>query len=210
MSARDGSILIVCSGNVCCSPYVERLLRSEFAGTDIRVSSAGTQALVGSGMEPLVGERLAKAGADPAGFTARELTQGLVRTADLVLCATRAHRSAVVRLAPLVLRRTYALADFSDLAAQVDRTSVPDPGRSGDVGGNLGSFVRGVSAAVERARGQVRVRTVAEAAIIDPYRQPHQRFNEMFAQVEKLLPPIVALFVGNTRPSGRISGGGSN
>ena len=40
------SILAVCTGNVCRSPAVERLLASKL-GPTVRVSSAGTHALVG-------------------------------------------------------------------------------------------------------------------------------------------------------------------
>jgi len=48
MSVPDGpfSILTVCTGNVCRSPAVERLLSTEL-GPTVQVSSAGTHALVG-------------------------------------------------------------------------------------------------------------------------------------------------------------------
>ena len=48
---QAGSILVVCTGNVCRSPYIERRLRHELAGTGIEVTSAGTRALVGHDMD---------------------------------------------------------------------------------------------------------------------------------------------------------------
>src|SRR5690606_41368685 len=52
-SGDDFTLLIVCTGNVCRSPAIERLFRSAFAeGSGITVHSAGTGALVG---EPIQG-----------------------------------------------------------------------------------------------------------------------------------------------------------
>lgn len=196
---RDGTILAVCTENVCCSPYIERVLRSELVGTDIVVSSAGTHALVGSAIDGPVAERLAAVGADPTAFSARELSADLVAGADLVLCASRAHRSAVVRLSPVALRRTYAMADFSDLAARVAAGDAPDPG--GSESGR--SFVRQISETAERARGRDQARTTADAAIVDPYGQRQKIFDKMFAQVDGLLAPIVAALTGRPASYGR-------
>ena len=187
----DGSILVVCTQNVCCSPYVERLLISRLAGTAISVSSAGTAALTGSIIDPAVAARLIEAGADPAGFSPRQLTLDLVAGADLVLCSSREQRAAVVREAPAGLRRTYALADFSDLAALVSIENAVDPNRSGET-----SYVGQVREIVERARGQVQARKSTDAAIVDPYGQPQRVFDQMFAQVDHLLPPIIAALTG--------------
>ncbi|GMA87571.1 hypothetical protein GCM10025868_28210 [Angustibacter aerolatus] len=43
-------VLVVCTGNVCRSPLVERLLRQRLGTDAVDVSSAGTQALVGEPM----------------------------------------------------------------------------------------------------------------------------------------------------------------
>lgn len=187
---KDGSILIVCTGNVCRSPYIERLLRARLAETNITVTSAGTGALTGSDMDPHVAERLALTGGDSEGFSARPLTVALAADADLILCATRQHRSQVVQLTPKVLRRTYALADFSDLASSLVGTTIP-------AHAGMASFVRTVSAAAEQARANVQPRTRERAEIVDPFRQSEKVFERMFSQVERLLPPIVAVFTGS-------------
>lgn len=188
---EDGAILIVCTGNVCRSPYIERLLSARLAGTNITVTSAGTAALTGSNMDPQVADRLSLTGCDSEGFSARPLTVALATDADLILCATRQHRSQVVQLTPKVLRRTYALADFSDIASSLVGITIP-------AHAGTGTFVRGVAAAAEQARANVQPRTRERAEIVDPFRQPKKVFEQMFAQVERLLPPIVAVLTGSS------------
>lgn len=41
------TVLVVCTGNICRSPLAEALLRTRFAGSGLRVHSAGTHALPG-------------------------------------------------------------------------------------------------------------------------------------------------------------------
>lgn len=194
---RSGTILIVCTGNVCRSPYVERLLTTSLAATEITVSSAGTGALVGSEMDPRVSLRLAELGCDPVGFVARQLSPDVAKAADLVLCATREHRSLVVRTAPRVLFNTYALADFSDLAARLASTGFADL-RS--AAGPSRNFVQRLSEAAARVRGEVRVRTTREAEIVDPYRRSDKVLEQMVQQVDSLLQPIVSVLTAPIGP----------
>ncbi|WP_170144128.1 hypothetical protein [Calidifontibacter indicus] len=48
----DARILVVCTGNICRSPYIERVLATQLAGRGYTVESAGTRALVDYPMEP--------------------------------------------------------------------------------------------------------------------------------------------------------------
>lgn len=190
LEARHGTILIVCTGNVCRSPYIERRLSAALAETSIAVSSAGTGALVGSEMDPRVARRLSELGLRSEGFVARQLTSEMARAADLILGATREHRSLIVRMEPSALRRTYALADFSDLAAHLLRSNLADLPRSSS---STDNFVRAVSDAVTRCRGEVRARTAEEAEIIDPYRRPDKVLDRMIQQVDALVPAIATV-----------------
>ena len=65
-----GSVLVVCTGNVCRSPYIERRLRHELAGTGIEVTSAGTRALVGRDMDAGSRDILQRSGVDADGWWA--------------------------------------------------------------------------------------------------------------------------------------------
>ncbi|MBO1767492.1 low molecular weight phosphatase family protein [Allobranchiibius sp. GilTou38] len=176
-----GAVLVVCTGNVCRSPYIERLLRASIGDLGVQVSSAGTMALVGEPMSEESAELLTQGGVDAEGFVARQLTPAMVEQADLVLTATREHRSEVVRTAPRGLRYVFALADFSDLVGAAD---VPS-GVSG---------VAGLVALASSRRGEVEARDVDDSGIDDPFRQGHEAYARMASQVEQVLPPIVAAF----------------
>lgn len=172
--ARGGRILVVCTGNVCRSPYIHLRLAFELAGQGIEVSSAGTGALVGYPVDPGSAALLDAAGVDWSEFRARQITASMVEEADLVLTATRTHRRAVVQEAPVALRKTFALVDFADLIADVQREDV-DVAR----GGNL--VARLVVAAGAR-RHLVHARPDdADADIVDPFKQGTQ----VFAQMER-------------------------
>jgi protein-tyrosine phosphatase len=112
------AVLVVCVGNVCRSPLAERLLRRRTEGSDVEVSSAGVNALVGDPMDPLAAEELVRLGGDPDDFAARQLTASMLTEADLVLTATRAIRSQVVALSPTALRRTFTLRELAAMLAE--------------------------------------------------------------------------------------------
>ncbi len=112
MSQASGSILAVCTGNICRSPAVEVLLRAA-AGDAFRIASAGTRAVVGAGISPPMAALLADGGFSPLFFSARQLFPEHVRAADLVLTATAAHRAAVVQVAPAAVRRTFTVLEFA-------------------------------------------------------------------------------------------------
>ncbi|WP_186526122.1 low molecular weight phosphatase family protein [Leekyejoonella antrihumi] len=182
-----GRILVVCTGNVCRSPYLERRLRSELRGTGIAVTSAGTGALAGHEMEPMAAERLSLAGGDPEGFRARQVTAQMVRNVDLVLCATREHRTTIVRLEPKALRRTFAVLDFSDLAEHIP-PGPPEPSFLDEPDAN---FVQRVVSAGTLHRDEVHARIDGDADVIDPFQRGEREFDKMAEQLESAIVPIV-------------------
>ena len=183
-----GAVLIVCTGNVCRSPYIERLLRAEVGGLGVTVASAGTMALAGEPMQEGSAELLSRAGVDAEGFVARQLIPPMVEQADLVLTATREHRREVVRAAPRGLRYVFALDDFSDLVA-----GVVVPSHDSILSGAGGMVTRLVALASSR-RGEVASRTSDDSGIDDPFQQGPAAYERMASQVEQVLPPIVAAF----------------
>lgn len=124
-SAPPFSILIVCTGNICRSALAERLGRAYLdavLGEDapaVRVSSAGTHAVVGSGMHPDSALVLRGLGGDPEGFTATQLGEGHVLDADLILTMTRGHRQDVLTLAPRALSRAFTVREAAALVPLV-------------------------------------------------------------------------------------------
>ncbi|WP_137723940.1 low molecular weight phosphatase family protein [Prescottella subtropica] len=121
-------LLFVCTGNICRSPTAERLAAAWAArngDADLTVSSAGTRAVVGSGMEPTAARVLSSLGGDPHAFSARQLTPVLANGADLILTMTEAHRDAVLRHAPRQLKRTFTLLEAAQLVTVAGPTTVP-------------------------------------------------------------------------------------
>ncbi|HZI97068.1 MAG TPA: hypothetical protein VFD41_06030 [Actinomycetales bacterium] len=171
-------ILAVCTGNICRSPLVERLLAQQLP--DIEVASAGTRALVGEPMQPPSRAILERLGGDASGFAARALTQQLVADADLVLALTRRHRSAVVQLHPRATRCTFTLRELARLAPQV----TPLPGATPE------ERLRALVPAAAARRGFEPVADPADDDVIDPYRRDQGVYDEMAAQS---VPAVEAL-----------------
>jgi protein-tyrosine phosphatase len=118
-------VLFVCTGNICRSPLAERVTRSYLdavLGADaacVRLESAGTAAVVGSGVHALSADVLTALGGDAGGFAARQLTDDLAAGADLTLGLTRAHRRAALKRSPRGLARTFTVLEAADLASLV-------------------------------------------------------------------------------------------
>ena len=119
MSQEPFSILAVCTGNVCRSPAVERLLAAKL-GPTVTVRSAGTHALVGHPISDPMAALLTDSGIEPDSFEARRLSENMLKEANLVLTMTRAQRGLVVELWPPAVRRTFTLREFARLLSLVD------------------------------------------------------------------------------------------
>ncbi|WP_166793338.1 low molecular weight phosphatase family protein [Cryobacterium lactosi] len=114
-------VLVVCTGNICRSPVAERLLHAqlEAAGIPALIVSAGTQSMVGYGMTPEAAQLAQRYGAEQSGHRSQQLTEQHIADSDLVLTATRDHRSAVVSLHPRASRYTYTLNQLARLLPAV-------------------------------------------------------------------------------------------
>ncbi|MEO7269788.1 MAG: low molecular weight phosphatase family protein, partial [Knoellia sp.] len=183
LQAPNGRILVVCTGNICRSPYIERVLAHELAGTGISVSSAGTGALVGAPIDPESASRLVAVGANSDGYAARQITREIVAASDLIITATRDHLSQVVPIHPRALRYGFALHDLGDLLANVTPAEIA--AAPGD------NRVAKVAAAAIAKRGVVAPRLPRDSAIVDPYRQSATVFDQMVTEISASLPAVV-------------------
>jgi protein-tyrosine phosphatase len=176
VSDRQYQILMVCTGNICRSPVMERLLVArlaerlspvDFARFD--VSSAGTWAMVDSPMAPDAAQTLEAMGGDSSDFAARDLEPEMIRASDLVLAATREHRGLVVAAEPRAASRTLTLREFARLLGPVTADDVAARAGSDDVVARM----RSVAAAGFANRGLVPIGNPADDDIADPYgREP--------------------------------------
>ncbi|MHA7282228.1 arsenate reductase/protein-tyrosine-phosphatase family protein [Arthrobacter sp. TMS2-4] len=175
-------ILAVCTGNICRSPMVERLLQANLARIapgEFDVSSAGTGALVGNPVDPQVAGFVRIFGADSQNFAARQLDSSILDGKDLVLTLTRAHRGRVIEMNPSLLRKTFTLREFSRLLSPLDG----DPSLTGP------DRWRSILPRVIRAR-TVHPADPSHDDVVDPYRRPDAVYQQM---VRELVPAVKAL-----------------
>jgi protein-tyrosine phosphatase len=116
-------ILIVCMGNICRSPTAEYLFRQRMESRDIKFSSAGLGAPVGSPMDATALQLLAENGIDGTMHRAHQLTPSMLREADLVLGMEKNHLAAMIQLAPEVNGKVYLLDKW------LHGSDIPDPYR---------------------------------------------------------------------------------
>jgi len=193
---QQAAILIVCTGNICRSPFIERLLQRRLderrpgSESAIRVRSAGTSALTGWAMDDRAAAKLVAYGGDPALFTARALTADLIAGSDLVLTATRAHRGTVSAMDHTALRRVFTFADFAGLVAGVDgleaRVANTDPHE----------WVAQVTEEAAANRGLRAPLEPAQADIVDPFGRPDAAFTAIAQQVVASMPAVVRALAG--------------
>ncbi|QNN24831.1 threonylcarbamoyl-AMP synthase [Planctomycetales bacterium ZRK34] len=113
-------IVFVCSGNTCRSPMAEALARHELArqlnlqpdqleSAGFNITSAGAFAMAGSAMSPEAEVALKKLNVPAGKHRARELTPAMIHQADVILCMTETHRSAVIQTVPSAAGKTHLL-----------------------------------------------------------------------------------------------------
>jgi protein-tyrosine phosphatase len=176
-------ILVVCTGNICRSPAAAALLRARSVGFGIEVDSVGTAAVVGHPIHPLTAAALAQVGVQDPNHRARQLSLADVAGAHLVLTAERRHRVAVIEADPTALRRTFTLAEFARLAAEVTvAASVSTPA--------------GLIEAVASIRGSSRTSSPSLDDLADPVLGQLPDHQRMVTTCADLLNQIVASATG--------------
>ncbi|MGJ9372066.1 low molecular weight phosphatase family protein [Nesterenkonia sp. CF4.4] len=180
-------ILVVCTGNICRSAQAEQLIRAriserftEFESV-VLIESAGTGAMVGSGMPAEAATLSAQYGGIPGAHVARQLTVEHVRAADLVLTMTFNHRSTVVRLLPRASRHTFTLVEFAALLENAEQNySASTVAFIGlEPADKLRSAVRMASA----RRGYFSLEDGSSAEVVDPYRRSDEVYAESARQI---------------------------
>jgi protein-tyrosine phosphatase len=187
MSQEVFSILAVCTGNVCRSPAVERLLANKL-GPTVNVSSAGTHALVGHPISEPMAELLRDNGIEPDPFEARRMSEQMLKEADLILSMTRAQRGLVVELWPAAVRRAFTVREFARLLSRVDRSALPAR--------TPGDRLRAAIPLAFAERGRERTSPGADD-VLDPFRLSDEIYAESFAQMLPAVDAIADVIVTN-------------
>ena len=181
-----GRVLVVCTGNICRSPYIERRLRQLLAGTDVVVESAGTRALVGADIEPGSAAALTAVGADTTAFASRQLVPALLDGADIVITATQQHRAEAVALHPRALRKTFTLGELADLVRDADLPTEADAAPPGT------PWAAVVADVARGRRGLHPARNADESDIYDPYRRGPEAYVRMSHEIEAEIGLVAA------------------
>lgn len=179
---RDGgdvfTVLMVCTGNICRSPGAERLLALELSQRElsdslrIKIASAGVRGWDAAPMNELSLAALTARGGSGAGFSSRPLSDPVVNNANLILTATKEHRSELAGEYPQSLRKTFTMREF---AALVDR----DPAQH--------ASASNLVAAAYRHRGGAEI---LEWDIDDPYGGEAQRHQTAMAAIHECMVKI--------------------
>ncbi len=182
-------ILTVCTGNICRSPLAELLLTQQLAGLPGQVHSAGTYDL-GTRQMTNDAQRLAtREGVSPdaaAAHRSRALTEGLLRSPDLILVMARDHRRQVLEMAPVRMRSTFTIREFARLAAEATDAELATA--AAEAGDDPSDRLRAACDVVASYRGMAPAPGHAEDDdVIDPYRRSWDTY-ELTAS--HLLPAI--------------------
>lgn len=168
-------ILAVCGGNLCRTPYIVARLRALLP--ELRISSAGTTAVVGAPPVDHVMRALGRHGISEYPDVGRSVTRRLIRDARLVITAARIHRVEVVALDPKAAGKTFTLKELA-------RVVGADPS------------IRGLDELVARAAhaAQVPDDVDHDDDLDDPYGLDWPAYETMAAEVDAALavlaPPL--------------------
>ncbi|HIW98593.1 MAG TPA: hypothetical protein H9871_00450 [Candidatus Nesterenkonia stercoripullorum] len=177
-TSRPFTVLTVCTGNICRSPAMERLLRYQFGEeTGIRIHSGGLAAHDGEDMQPPMKQRVREYGADSEDFTARQITSDMLEEADLILAATRDHVQDMISAVPDAAERTFTVPELGELLAQIDVESLPRDASS------PAETLSAVVTAVEAVRSDQGRQERTADDVVDPYMLPEGVYDEAFEQI---------------------------
>jgi glycine hydroxymethyltransferase len=117
-----GTILLVCTGNICRSPmasgFITALLRDRMIH-GVTVESCGVSAWEGSAATPEAVAAMRERGLDISGHVARKMTRRIIDSADLILGMASEHRDAITRIARPAAARTFTLKELVHLLDSV-------------------------------------------------------------------------------------------
>jgi protein-tyrosine phosphatase len=147
MSVAGGmnNILVACIGNICRSPIGEALLAREFPAK--RVWSAGLDALVGQGADPMSMELAAEQGLDLGPHRAQQITSVMCQSADLILVMEQGHKAELEQRYSTVRGKVFRLGGL-------EQYDIADPYRQGRAAFETAyaDIARGVAGWVPRIR----------------------------------------------------------
>ena len=108
-------ILFVCTGNSCRSIMAQGLMidaLKKLGKEDIEVSSAGVSAIDGFGPTSETIEVMKREGIDVSGLKSKNLTDAMIKSADLILVMAAYHMSDIITRVPEAASKTHLLKQY--------------------------------------------------------------------------------------------------
>lgn len=184
MGSEPARVLTVCTGNICRSPYAERILAMYFPPDQVVVDSAGLGAVVGADIEDQV-KRLMPERTLRTVHVAKMLEPEHLESFDIILTMTKDQRADAVKMLPKAVRKVFTLREAARLIMSNPQLPVPGSAREGFVQlADLLTPVRGTQAARQTDDVQ------------DPFRQSDEAFDLMKAEMDPALAVIVRYVSG--------------
>jgi len=104
------NLLVLCTGNICRSPYVEAKLKAMYPNKSVQ--SAGTGALVGEGADATGIELAAERGLDLSQHIAQQVDRRLVNTSDVIIVMDDSHLKRLFSKYPEARGKTFKLGKW--------------------------------------------------------------------------------------------------
>ncbi|RLV47656.1 low molecular weight phosphatase family protein [Nocardioides mangrovicus] len=166
-------VLFVCTANISRSPYAELYARAstQRRGVPLEFDSAGTWAVPGNPIDPVMGYQLAQRGIDSGAFRSRRVTPQDVSDADVVLVMEEVHRSFLLEDVPAAIGKVFTLGQFAGRTVQFPTAHGTD---------------------LVDALGKRRTRGRVDDDVADPYRRGEEVAAATASRLDRLLE--VALY----------------
>lgn len=183
-------ILVVCTGNICRSPLAQLVIAHQLSDVqDVEVVSAGTRAMVGSGVPEATARLAAEHDLRTEDHRAVQVDPSMIESAGLILALAREHRTQIVQMVPSAVRRTFTLREFARIVPEAI-TELSTTLTASDIA-DTGSALRAAVSAVSSLRGIVEPpESPADFDVEDPYGRPDEIYQRSF---EVLAPAAEAI-----------------
>lgn len=112
------SITFVCTGNICRSAFAEKYLKNILDIDSFRITSLGTHALTGHGLERNTQKYL-----ESKGVLASHQAEQLTVDSDiggLFIAMSENHREEIIKKIPAASKRVFLLSEFGNICRRVE------------------------------------------------------------------------------------------
>ena len=130
--SKAKKILFICTGNSCRSIMAEGLMKNalkKLGKDNIKVSSAGVNAIDGFHPTRETIEAMKREGVDVSGSQSRSLTDEMIRDSDLILVMASHHMDDIIKRVPQAASKTHILKQYGhqDDSCACEDLDISDP-----------------------------------------------------------------------------------